>query len=141
MLYITCDLLHEDIPLCGTVTSSFQPFEDNIIWNQWLYTPIKYKDLPLSTYLLIKVWDTAGPGKRMIIGQASIPLYSKSTRRVKEGMYKINLVNPHKSSTSVSNFTSSSVEELARLEKVCNEGLDGNGSNREGNLMVCIIFS
>ena len=116
MVYVTCELLYEGIPLCGNVISSFQPFEDNILFNQWLYTPIKYKDLPLNTKLLIKIWDTAAPGKKVVIGQTEITLFSPTNRHVKEGIYKFKLQNPNIESPPSN--PSSALNELDRLEKV-----------------------
>lgn len=119
MLYITCELWYDGIILCEKSTTTFQTFEENTLWNQWLHTSIKYRDIPFETVLHVKVWDAHSPGKQIIIGQAEIPLFSTSTRRVKEGRIKIKLRTPgedeNKPSTSV---PSAALDELERLEKV-----------------------
>lgn len=119
MLYITCELWYDGILLCGKSTTTFQSFEENTLWNQWLHTPIKYRDLPLETVLYIKVWDAHSPGKQIIIGQAEIPLFSTTTRRVKEGRIKIKLKKAGENENQTPNAVpSASLEELQRLEKV-----------------------
>lgn len=46
-------------------------------WNQWVYLPLSYTDLPRDAQLCITLYDCAGPGRQIPVGATTISLFGK----------------------------------------------------------------
>lgn len=46
-------------------------------WNQWVYLPISYTDLPRDAQLCVTLYDCAGPGRQLPVGGTTISLFGK----------------------------------------------------------------
>lgn len=47
-------------------------------WNEWVYLPHQFNDLPRTAMLAITILDCAGAGKTTIIGGTTISLFGKN---------------------------------------------------------------
>ncbi|KMQ95992.1 phosphatidylinositol 3-kinase catalytic subunit type 3 [Lasius niger] len=64
-------------PLALPVHTAYKHFTSRWNWNQWVYLPISYTDLPRDAQLCITLYDCAGPGRQLPVGGTTISLFGK----------------------------------------------------------------
>ncbi|KYN42592.1 Phosphatidylinositol 3-kinase catalytic subunit type 3 [Trachymyrmex septentrionalis] len=64
-------------PLALPVHTAYKHFTTRWNWNQWVYLPISYTDLPRDAQLCITLYDCAGPGRQLPVGGTTISLFGK----------------------------------------------------------------
>lgn len=122
-LYVTLSLYADNSLLVPTVKSCHRTFKSkqSIQWNESFTLPIKIRDLPISTQLVVTVYDIAGPGfKREVVGGSTLRLFgNKST--LKKGKQRLYLWKGKRGDGSSDTGTPSKVglkDEMGRLEKL-----------------------
>ncbi|GAA5828167.1 hypothetical protein JCM5353_007814 [Sporobolomyces roseus] len=122
-LYVTLSLYADNSLLVPPVKSSHRSFKSkqSIQWNESFTLPIKLRDLPISTQLVVTVYDIAGPGfKKEIVGGSTLRLFgNKST--LKKGKQRLYLWKGKQGDGSRDTETPSKVglkDEMGRLEKL-----------------------
>lgn len=64
-------------PLALPVHTAYKHFTTRWNWNQWVYLPLSYTDLPRDAQLCITLYDCAGPGRQIPVGGTTISLFGK----------------------------------------------------------------
>ncbi|GAA6023183.1 hypothetical protein JCM11491_003292 [Sporobolomyces phaffii] len=118
-LSVEIALCADHVELVPPVHSAYKAFKsaNAIEWNELFALPIKIRDLPLSTELVVTVYDIAGPGgARHVVGGSALRLFgTKST--LKKGKQRMYLWKGQRGSAK----TPSKVglrDEMGRLEKL-----------------------
>ncbi|GAA5956941.1 hypothetical protein JCM3765_006647 [Sporobolomyces pararoseus] len=94
-LYVSLSLYADNVLLVPPVRSAYKSFKsvNSIEWNELFTLPIKIRDLPLSSQLVVTVYDIAGPGfgkeSKAIVGGSTLRLFgNKSTlKKGKQRLY------------------------------------------------------
>lgn len=124
-LYVSLALYADNVLLVPRVQSSYKSFKSvhSIEWNELFTLPIKIRDLPISSQLVVTVYDIAGPdfGQREVVGGSTLRLFgNKST--LKKGKQRLYLWKGKEGDTKRrENETPSKVglrDEMGRLEKL-----------------------
>eukprot|EP01100_Stratorugosa_tubuloviscum_P003480 TRINITY_DN1848_c0_g3_i1.p1 TRINITY_DN1848_c0_g3~~TRINITY_DN1848_c0_g3_i1.p1 ORF type:complete len:812 (+),score=322.00 TRINITY_DN1848_c0_g3_i1:50-2485(+) len=120
-LFVTAELINNSKYISYPIQTPFKYFTDKYSWDEELKFPIKFKDLPVTTQLLLKVYDIYGPCKAVIVGQAYFKLFSKS-RTLRTGMQKVLLcTDPQIISTRVQTNEAATLNYLEKLMKKKNQ--------------------
>ncbi|GAA5895415.1 phosphatidylinositol 3-kinase VPS34 [Sporobolomyces salmoneus] len=127
-LYVSIALYADNVLLVPRVQSAYKSFKsvNSIEWNETFTLPIKIRDLPLSSQLVVTVYDIAGPAfggnqHLEIVGGSTLRLFgNKST--LKKGKQRLYLWKGRPGDTKRrENETPSKVglkDEMGRLEKL-----------------------
>lgn len=77
-LRVCCELYADHVPLAMPQdTSQCARSGDKATWDEWLTFPVPIAELPLSSQLVVTVWDTAGPSTDAPLGGATLSLFGK----------------------------------------------------------------
>lgn len=85
--YATVKLMSDGRLLCAPVHTDFGKYDsiNQYNWNRVIQFPIKYQSLPLSSHIVITIWDIIEPGVKVPCGGTSISIFnSKGILRVGE---------------------------------------------------------
>ncbi|CAG0913122.1 unnamed protein product [Notodromas monacha] len=74
-LYVECSVFADGRPVAFPVQTGYKPFTNRWSWNEWVWLPVKWCDLPRSAVLCLTVWDCHGPGKRAPVGGTTLSLF------------------------------------------------------------------
>ncbi|GAA6060356.1 hypothetical protein JCM10212_004540 [Sporobolomyces blumeae] len=113
----------DNAQLVPPVRSAHRSFKhrDAIAWNEAFVLPVKYRDLPLSSQLVVTVYDIAGPrSQRQVVGGSTLRLFG-SKQTLKKGKQRLFLWRDRPGDPSVLTETPSKVglrDEMGRLEKL-----------------------
>lgn len=129
-LYVTVSLYADNKVLCLPIRSSHKVFRSkaNYVWNETIQFPIKYRDLPLSTQLVVNVHDIAGPLEPVVLGGSTLRLFGKKST-LKKGKQRLFLWKGVEGDGRVETGTSSKVgikDEMGRLEKLVKKHESGD---------------
>jgi phosphatidylinositol 3-kinase len=82
-MFVTVRPFAESKPLTLPVQTPYKVFKNGRIWNEALYLPINYSQLPASTQLAITIWDLSpaggkdGIGHHVPFGGTTVPLFDE----------------------------------------------------------------
>lgn len=129
-IYVTVALYADNKVLCLPIRSSHKSFKSkaNYVWNETIQFPIKYRDLPLSTQLVVNVYDIAGPLQSVVLGGSTLRLFGKKST-LKKGKQRLVLWKGVEGDGRVETGTSSKVgikDEMGRLEKLVKKHENGD---------------
>ncbi|KAG8823128.1 Phosphatidylinositol (PI) 3-kinase [Serendipita sp. 401] len=119
-LYVTCQLVADNKPLTIPYRTSFKPFKNNYIWNEWITLPINYCDIPLNALITFTVWDIAGPRTTTPVGGTTFRMFGKKMT-LRRGKHRLLLWKSQEADGSVNSQTPSKIglrDEMGRLEKL-----------------------
>ncbi|EEB05119.1 phosphatidylinositol 3-kinase Pik3 [Schizosaccharomyces japonicus yFS275] len=85
--------------------------------DEWLKFPVRLRDLPLNSKLVIAIWETNKEGYDPLkcIGKASLPVFS-SEGILKQGLQKVHLYLQSPSETAIKNEVSPNLRRLEQLD-------------------------
>lgn len=74
-LLIECVLESDSKPLCPPMQGTYKYFTNQWNWNEWIEFPIAISDIPLDTIVVVKILDSIGPSKTVILGKAFVSVF------------------------------------------------------------------
>eukprot|EP00005_Dracoamoeba_jomungandri_P012443 CAMPEP_0174272932 /NCGR_PEP_ID=MMETSP0439-20130205/52808_1 /TAXON_ID=0 /ORGANISM="Stereomyxa ramosa, Strain Chinc5" /LENGTH=922 /DNA_ID=CAMNT_0015363763 /DNA_START=16 /DNA_END=2782 /DNA_ORIENTATION=+ len=114
-VFLTLNIFAESKPLINEIQIPHDHFKE------WLVLPLQYKDLPLTSQVVITLWTCLAPRKRSVVAGTCFPLFN-SKQRVKKGKHKLRLWPRREGDGNVDTKTpgkvSTKIDEGWRLEKL-----------------------
>uniref|UniRef100_A0A6G1SI40 Phosphatidylinositol 3-kinase catalytic subunit type 3 n=1 Tax=Aceria tosichella TaxID=561515 RepID=A0A6G1SI40_9ACAR len=87
-LLIECCLESDTSPLCPPMQTTYKYFTNQWNWNEWIEFPIAICDLPRDTIIVIKILDSVGPSRTVILGKAFVSVFGHQGI-VRTGLYDL----------------------------------------------------
>lgn len=87
-LLIECCLESDTNPLCPPMQTTYKYFTTQWNWNEWIEFPIAICDLPRDTIVVIKILDSVGPSRTVILGKAFVSVFGHQGI-VRTGLYDL----------------------------------------------------
>lgn len=138
-LYVTAQLWADSKPLTVAVQTAYKHFKTTRNWQEWLSLPINYSSVPLSTQLVITVWDLSPAGGEgahdhaIPFGGTTIPLFDKDDS-LQKGRQRCRL-HRHKAADGLSSTTTPYVVPVGRKGRLSN-GRDTNAEDERSSEMA-----
>ncbi|KAJ3342264.1 Phosphatidylinositol (PI) 3-kinase [Gonapodya sp. JEL0774] len=120
-LFVTCEIWAENRALVEPIRTSYRAFTNKLAWNEWLTFPIRFCDLPLTSQLVINVYEPYAPRKSRLLGGTTFRLFGPSNT-LKTGKHKL-LIWTSKAAdgrveSSTPGYASGQPGEMNRIEKL-----------------------
>ncbi|KXS19899.1 phosphatidylinositol 3-kinase [Gonapodya prolifera JEL478] len=87
-LFVTCELWAENCRLAEPISTSYKVFKNKLAWNEWITFPVKFRDLPITTQLVLNVYEPYTPQNYKIVGGTAFRLFGPSNT-LKTGKHKL----------------------------------------------------
>lgn len=93
-LIIECCLESDSSPLCPPLLTTYKYFSNQWNWNEWIEFPIAICDLPRDTIVVIKILDSVGPSRTVILGKAFVSVFGHQGI-IRTGLYDLRVWFKH----------------------------------------------
>lgn len=114
----TVQLFSDSQALTAPVSTSYHPFYKIRRWNEWLYLPIRFCELPRNSQLAITIWDSAGPNKYIPYGGTTVRLFDDSDSCLKRGRQKLKVWLDLEADGNEQSTTDSTVQNTLEMDRL-----------------------